>query len=225
MTHDPLGRARYVFDQAQEKAVALPFHEQLQYCAGMAEFLAPVIDGKPFAAAAVYWGATLEAARHHPIEAQLRDRASTAYHEAGHAVAAVLQFIPIERVTLDVPPGETHRGSVIFPDPVPTARLTGRSGHIQALRWATVELAGPEAQRIAGHDADTATQHDGHAERQLLRYSPPMSSGRLIAAREYAREMAREILRANWPAVTRIAERLQLENTLTAADVAALLET
>ncbi len=223
MTHDPLGRARSVFDQAQEKAGALPFKEQLEYCAGMAEFLTPVIDGKPFATAAMYWGATLEAARYHPIAAQVQERQSTAYHESGHAVAALTQYLEIKCVTLDVPPGETWRGAVIFNEPIPTSRLTGRE-LIEALRWATLELAGPEAQRIAGHDADTMQQHDGHAERQLLRFQPTMSPARIRSALDYCRETARDLLRANWPAVTRIAERLLEAGTLTAAEVAALLE-
>lgn len=148
------------------------------------------------------------------------ERDFVAYHEAGHAVIAMLQHLPVDRVTID-PNGEAlgHAEHDTF---YMTEEEGDNSGiveweQIRAEANARVALAGEIAQRM--HDQNSVDPEHAASDRAkfsdcLLRLSADESEREAYA--HLLRLQTENKLRTNWGAVERVAELLLIHTTIDA---------
>ena len=143
-----------------------------------------------------------------------------AFHEAGHAVMATLQYLPIHEVTID-PHGDSlgHAARDMFymmeNDAIDSGIEDWEQLRVEAN--ARVALAGEIAQRI--HDPDSEDpEHaamDQHHFYDLLIRLISNEDERAARAR-LLRLQTEHLLRAHWDAVARVASLLLVHTTIDA---------
>jgi ATP-dependent Zn protease len=155
-----------------------------------------------------------------------RKHESTAYHQAGHAVVAVVLGLKIGRRGVTIVP-DNGRGTLGYanitvqlrerPDGATSARTRAR---IEA--WAVAHLAGDVAERkfngrrrLGGH-SDLLRAFD------LLEYIST-SVEQFDARLRVAYVGARDLIEDNWPSVQAVAEELLSKKTLSADEVVCLV--
>jgi hypothetical protein len=139
-------------------------------------------------------------------------RARSAYHEAGHAVAAA-------RLGWGVAPASLRaRGVAADPLPAPATRAA-QLARLEA--EATVLMAGAAAEFIAFGDAVPPTDVGRLAD--LGRWALGYGAQRRLAYRLRAEARAEALLRAEWPAVRAVAAALLERGELDRAALAALI--
>jgi hypothetical protein len=154
-----------------------------------------------------------------------------AHHEAGHAVLAWVQGLPIKRV--HVVPNEKHLGAVVIPSSYDDA-IEGDGWNVPAEReWvdpakeARVDVAGYLAVRRLSRSARTGASADlKHFEDcvgQLAPKTSPCWEAERRAWRVLLRAQARGLLEKNWPSVETLAAALVARRDLTGDEAAAVL--
>lgn len=165
----------------------------------------------------------------------------TAYHEAGHAVAAATLDIAFEKVTI-IPQGK-GAGRITYADLEPEIREAWAAGdrlnNAQVRQWverqAIVTLAGSVAQRHFSPRSDWKFGREGDATfpgfGKVLDPSSDMSkavrliddlgfTGKVAAAyMSYVEASAEALITELWDDVRKVAQRLLEEKTLWADDV------
>jgi ATP-dependent Zn protease len=151
---------------------------------------------------------------------------SVAYHEAGHAVAAVLLRLGIGRRSVSIVPekahgilGYTHIMARLREQP-DCATSEATKSRIEA--WAIASLAGDAAElRLDGK-----RRFGGHQDfRQAIGLLTYISTSfeQHDARIEAARIGAKDLVETNWPAIQTVARELLSEKTLTGAEVRAIV--
>ena len=121
---------------------------------------------------------------------------AAAFHEAGHAVAAVALELAVDHVS-------------IRPDGVDAARCFVARTALEDLRVTVVRMAGAEAERRYRPDAQPS-------RRDL--------SGVPVPLRPWARLLAARLIKKCWPAVERVAAALLARGALTGSEVEDICE-
>jgi hypothetical protein len=158
-------------------------------------------------------------------------RRRTAYHEAGHAVSSYAKGIPMDGATISEK--EHSLGRVIFGrEPEYWRYREGAEEIMFAL--IVVSRAGVEAAEMgtgsptAADDPNINPNILGSDWRGTLQYLDELcgedESRREVIWEQAGRE-AERVLQENWPAVEAVAERLLEHQTLSAAELKAILET
>jgi hypothetical protein len=151
---------------------------------------------------------------------QLRARASSAYHEAGHAVAAVLLGFQFKHVT--IAPEEGSLGHVLYG--IYTMFLNvGRRAYRRDLRdYLVCNRAGPLAEeRHTGHRNDDGAADDDDEFRDILY---PMYGER---REQYDRDLtgqAGQLVTTHWRSIERVAYALIEDRTLPYATVEQIVQ-
>ncbi len=158
---------------------------------------------------------------------QASRRTLTAYHEAGHAVVAVVLRIPIDQATIVPDHDESSAGQVILAARW-TESLSYSSGNRKHAAYATQSMAGVMALALWRHDRaamfDELRQerHDwGNVVDAAIAIVGPGGDATTFYRR--ARLRAERLLRAHWPAVERVAAALRDCQTLQGPVVRALV--
>jgi ATP-dependent Zn protease len=160
------------------------------------------------------------------MKSRRRRHESTAYHEAGHAVAAFALRLKIGRRGVTIVP-DKERDMLGYaniaaqlrerPDCATSARTRAR---IEA--WAVAHLAGDVAER----KFNGRRRFGGHSDllhaSDLLEYIST-SVEQFDARLRVAYVGARDLIEDNWPSVQAVAEELLRKKTLTADEVASLV--
>lgn len=169
------------------------------------------------------------------IRRELLDPERVPIHEAGHAVVAHYHRYQVIKATVQPnyfpdDPGDMCIGQVDYNAPWPDDdEATYAVWHSRARVMAEVSLAGRAAE-IAMFGELKPSDGDGHAfdlegVRHLLEaLYAPKSEIKIHAYIERAETKAGNILRRNWPAVTRIAAELQNHRILDHESLQSLLE-
>jgi hypothetical protein len=150
---------------------------------------------------------------------------STAFHEAGHVVAAWRHGLKVHSVTI-VPTPE-FRGRIWHANPLRGIRLDYGESNRARLRAEVgiiVCLAGPEAQRRfsprSWRSHHGATDHEMAVDLAMrLNGSDEASSAHL----KWLSIVTRDEIAVLWPLVEKVAHALVRERTLTATEVKTLL--
>lgn len=146
------------------------------------------------------------------------ERMDTARHEAGHAVAAVVLGLALEKVS-----AAPHRGAWggCWLSSDAADRTTARREAVQA-------VAGYVAERLASGDASRSASRDDYLDVRRLAEHHGIGPRREPAGtydaryRRWLRRLEREaasILRSNWQWVEAVSSALLTRRVLTAADV------
>lgn len=153
-----------------------------------------------------------------------KGRASTAYHEAGHAVVAHYERVRYRYATIR--PGEDSFGHVLFRHPgkwfQPDMEKDARHrGYIE--RVARVDFAGLAAEaRFKGRHNWRGASHDLHDAVNLLDYICG-SNEEVEAYVNLMRVQARGLVEWHWNEVQAIADALLVRERLTAAEIAEII--
>jgi hypothetical protein len=145
----------------------------------------------------------------------------TAFHEAGHCVAA--HVLGVEIVSAEIGQGE---GLVITRHPrgaMPTAQAIAREAKL-----ALIDLCGVAAERRWGASSDeqSAARHSLRLARLLRGGDTKITDevrAEAAAVLERLRDQAELLVSEAWPLVERVANALR-EGTLTQVDIDALIE-
>lgn len=145
-------------------------------------------------------------------------RAVTAYHEAGHAVAAVVLGLDVELATIvsTVEPWGHLRGHVVVTVP-------GRRDLDYYVRRATMTWCGPLAEhRHLGAGVEDIGDEDC---RQIFAYGDlsALGLGEAGAFAQWTRTRAMSVLGGHWPAISAAAAALLERDTLTGDEVRQLV--
>lgn len=159
------------------------------------------------------------------IRFELLDPERVPIHEAGHAVVAHYHRYQVTKATVQPnyfpdDSDDLYTGQVIYDPPWPDDdEATGATWYTRARTMAEVSLGGRAAEIEKFGELQPADE-EGHAHdlagvHHLLRvvYTPKTEAD-TRAYVERAEKKARDILRRNWPAMTRIAAELQDHRTL-----------
>lgn len=155
-------------------------------------------------------------------------RQATAYHEAGHAVAAWLSGIKIESISI-IPSAEDD-GRIVHANPLHGIKIECEGsdrGRLPAERLATVRLAGPIAQRIWNARSWRSRHGAADFEQALNGIAAFSSSPRHCEAWLRAIEVATEdMLRLPevWAIVAGVAELLMERRSLAGGYAAAAID-
>ena len=150
---------------------------------------------------------------------------ATAFHEAGHVVAAWSRRIKIHNAT--IVPTHEFQGLVQHANPLRGIRLewdASARARRRAESAIIVLLAGPEAQRR--HSPRSWRSHHGDSDFKQAVDLASRFNGSDEAERAYLDWLAivtRDEIAVLWPQVEKVAQALVRERTLTAAEVKALL--
>jgi ATP-dependent Zn protease len=141
-----------------------------------------------------------------------RVQRASAYHESGHVTVAVLQEIPVTRVTLVPSPLDGYRACCFIQarsESADVARTVAES-------YALVTLAGPIAEGRAGHmpHAQSIKAHHAEASEELLLTGPLNGEPELQAHLDYLRERAIGLVHRHWPGVCALADALLTARTI-----------
>ncbi len=155
------------------------------------------------------------------------DDAASAYHQAGHAVAALRFHFAVDLVTI-VPDADTGSLGMCRSAPglPPGFRLDAWLGDESRRilhEWAIVLLAGAAAATIGvGVSANQDAETDFHNAVDLLDYvsGDPDKTRWLV---EEASKRTDALLRASWPDIEGVAHALLERRSLTAMDVTTVL--
>lgn len=150
--------------------------------------------------------------------------ASTAYHEAGHAVAAVVLGVPIVTVTI-VPSAGAH-GHMQMPArwiaDVHGYRVPSRD---LVERYVVKALAGVTAQRKA-YPRSVRSHHgrsDGESAFSVAVLVMPDSERVIQAFIDYCQARAEQLVEEYWASVTEVAQELVTRKTIGRNDVRAVV--
>ena len=173
----------------------------------------------------------------------LKQRSVTAYHEAGHAVAAILFGHDFAHV--DIIPDATSLGRIIYedaPEDVQEARAASDYGDARLAQWIEhsliITLAGSLAQRRhaprshwrhgRGENGTGELVSQGSDVQTVMRRIDDLhnynANPKVAAAYErYVTAQAEALVTANWPKITQVAEALLSEEFLMEDEVRALM--
>ena len=163
------------------------------------------------------------------IKRQSKQLQSTAVHEAGHAVAASVQGLPINKVT--VRGTKDFMGLATQPS-VLMLETSGKRDQNQVVRQYVIMLyAGFEAERCFNPDADgTSSGGDFEQAWDLPReFELPIRGCSYIGDEAYQRylerlrKQARSLVRKNWGLIRRLAQELLERKTMTGKEVENLI--
>jgi len=142
------------------------------------------------------------------------NRVKIAYHEAGHAVAAVVLGLEVEMASI-VPEGDIL-GHVVAPEPIDSSLECW-------IARATMLWCGPlAAQRHFGAFIDDGGSDD-HESIDVFGDCAAIGAGELGGFKEWTRARAMSVLNANWSAVTAVALALLEHDTLTGDEIRQLV--
>ena len=142
----------------------------------------------------------------------------TAIHEAGHAVLSCMLRVPFRRVTIK-PHGDTA-GRVVCP-PWPSALRPDLSFGPRVARRLEAEIMVlfggylAEVERFGGEPAEWGWSADREQIADLVLYLAGPEAQRAV---DELRDRARGYIRAAWPAVEAVAQKLLEVRTLRAAE-------
>jgi ATP-dependent Zn protease len=144
----------------------------------------------------------------------------TAYHEAGHAVAAFFEHLAIKSVT--VVPDEGSFGKVKHyrtPSFRPDVNADARTNQ-RVLAHMLVDLAGPAAEReIGGRAFRHATSHQDYQNAADLATRLCGSDESVNALLRWVGVCARDLVRTRWPMIELLAKALLTRRTLNGRQV------
>lgn len=146
----------------------------------------------------------------------LRTYTATAYHEAGHAVAAFVLGVPLKSVCIVPDPKAGNAGHVSL----------GRCRSVDAMhKLGIVAVAGEAAQRR--YNPRSVRRHHGGGDRQaVVDFALDRTGGSEEQATLLARLwelQARDLVESRWDAVQLVAKALFKRNTLDAAQIRMIL--
>jgi len=154
---------------------------------------------------------------------------STAYHEAGHAVAAVLQDLTIEYSTIN--PKKDSRGSTLSPN-VLGYESSGKREQKSIARSCIIDsFAGFQAEKIYNPDADEGLSQDDENNAFWLsrtycvfpRYMSHVGDDFHQDYLEKLRREANKLMRRHWGSVQAVADALLKYKTLNYNQVKAIV--
>ena len=152
-----------------------------------------------------------------------KEHRATAYHEAGHAVAAFLLDRPFRRVSI-IQDEEGH-GHVLYRkfhkrfDP--EYGSNPQKARFQIERAIITLMAGGEAERVhTGRRNNLGSSSDDETARDLATYIVPDWGDELVAYLKWLRIRTRNLLKSprNWRAVEELAEALMEKGEMSAAE-------
>ena len=149
---------------------------------------------------------------------------STAFHEAGHVVAAWSRGVRIHSATIDPTPG--FRGHTLHANPLRGIRRNSSLAYMRdrAESAIVIYLAGPEAQQRRSPRSWRSHDGDSDYERAFeLATGLNGSEEAVHAYLDWLTVVARDEIAALWPHVETVAHALVARRTLTAAEVKVLL--
>jgi hypothetical protein len=157
-------------------------------------------------------------------ELMARGDLATAFHEAGHVVAAWSRGLKTHSATIDPTPG--FRGHTLHVNPLRGIRFNLSLARIRdrAESGIVVCLAGPEAQQR--HSPRSWRAHHGASDfKQAFDLAMGLSSsGEAVRAYlDWLAIVTRDEITTLWPQVETVAHALVARRTLTAVEVEALL--
>lgn len=169
--------------------------------------------------------------REHPMAKKHKPatRREIAFHEAGHAVAAVLLRVPFSYVALTTENAESL-GHVQH-DPTAVARFVervqaGEVGERTIARHIQVTLAGVRAAKLAGESGQGGESDDVAAHNLAEEICGPVyldQGAEVVAYLSWAEAAVSNLLRGHWPAVEAVAAALERGTILKAGRVRALV--
>ena len=147
---------------------------------------------------------------------------TSAYHEAGHAVVALLAGVPILKVTIEADPVGGWLGCCYL---AKRSAAPGISTRAQAEVHAEITMAGPLAEGLGGMapSANTVAMHREDALRELMAAGPVNGTAECKAHLEYIRERTAGRLQQCWNAVDGLARHLQSTRTVAGAEAERLI--
>ncbi len=156
---------------------------------------------------------------------------STAYHEAGHAVAAIAQGLNFETVTIEADQERESLGSMIHTGLMMYDSQNKRDRRALAREMILMVYAGYEAERIASPNADEEqSAGDFDAAFELSReYGVLPRSASFVGDDNHVNYLMRlkresgKIVQSHWTAVRLVAEALSQQKTLTKQEIIHLI--
>jgi hypothetical protein len=152
-------------------------------------------------------------------------RRAVAYHEAGHAVAAY--DLGLTPTLATIVPSSEFNGRVLHRNPLRHIRLDFDGSdrtRLRAERVIMILLAGPLAQRRAGHRSPQYGGGDDFPKAAALAMHVCGSDEQVDAFLKWLNVRARAILELRWPDVERVAQALLDRNTLRSREIVAVIE-
>lgn len=150
----------------------------------------------------------------------------TAYHEAGHAVAAVLLRRWLLKVSIRRKSGQIGLALCGRPPNLNPRRSSNRwRTHRMIEREIVIAFAGPVAESIARGQRRFRTAVADAATIENLLSRITSSRAELMARGGELGQAAIQLIRGNWPAVRRVAQALAQSGELTGAAVRRLVRT
>ncbi|QKC81546.1 hypothetical protein EB232_07700 [Mesorhizobium sp. NZP2077] len=160
-----------------------------------------------------------------PVPARSKGRIATAYHEAGHAVAALTYGGHVRIVTIDPAHGAT--GSVAYDSPMrrlrPDLRITP-AGRMKIEAAIIIALAGEIAQRR--HRPSSIRTWHGGSDRELaadLALRIAGSGDSATALLKWLEVRAKDLVNNYWPSIERLAAALLDRSTLRDGEIVAAI--
>lgn len=150
--------------------------------------------------------------------------ASTAFHEAGHAVVGTVLGVPIVKVTIE-PSAETHGHTQMASRWVADVHGYRVPSRDLVERYVVKLLSGITAQRRA-YPRSVRSHHgrsDGEAALSVAVLVMPDSEKVVQAFIDYCQARADQLVEEHWPSVTGVARELIARKTIGRKDVRAVI--